>query len=288
MKVTDSNNYLFEEIDTSFSGLEVLSRFLSQTFKSHKFTPEYLDWMYNKNPNGDVVGFNAINENELVAHYALMPIQAHYKNQTIRALISINTATSSKHRGQGLFTILANETYIKATNQGFEIVFGVANANSIPGFIKKLDFKYIDQLDTCVSLSLPKKIDFKNLENCFTLPLSPEVFKWRLANPNFHYSQYNNGDTHIVANDINYFARSIIKISEVDINCLDRKSLVPKINFWVGISNSYSWDERPFIKIRIPNFLKPSPLHLIYKNLSNQIALDRTNIHFEAINFDAF
>tara|TARA_X000001036_G_C20662686_1_gene799551 strand:+ start:1404 stop:2270 length:867 start_codon:yes stop_codon:yes gene_type:complete len=288
MKDILSKNYSFEEIDTSCSGLETLSQFLCQTFKNYKFTPEYLDWMYNKNPNGGVVGFNAINENELAAHYALIPLQAHYKNQTIRALVSINTATSFKHRGQGLFTILAKKTYLKATNQGFEIILAVANANSIAGFIKKLDFKYIDQLDTCVSPCLPKKIDFKNLKNCFTLPLSPQVFKWRLANPNFNYSQYNNGDTHIVANDLNYFARSIIKISEVDVNCLDEKSLVPKINFWVGISNSYSWDEKPFMKIRIPNFLKPSPLHLIYKNLSNQIALDRTNIHFEAINFDAF
>ena len=44
-------NYSYEAIDTSIAGLESLSKFLAKTFNSYKFTPDYLDWMYNKNPN---------------------------------------------------------------------------------------------------------------------------------------------------------------------------------------------------------------------------------------------
>ena len=281
-----NNNYSFEIIDTSSTGLEDLSKFLSQTFKSTKFTSEYLDWMYNQNPNGSVIGFNAFKENELAAHYALIPVEAIYNNKKIQALLSINTATGFKHQGQGLFTILAKKTYSESISLGFKIVFAVANTNSIKGFLKKLDFKYIDQLDTCVSITVPKKIEIENLENCFTFPLSHNVINWRLSNPNFNYSQYNVGKINIVANDINYFARSIVKISEANSNEMNFSR--PKLNFWVGISNSYSWNERPFMGIKIPEFLKPSPLHLIYKNLSSEINLNRSNIHFEAINFDAF
>ena len=282
-------NYSYEAIDTSVAGLESLSKFLAKTFNSYKFTPDYLDWMYNKNPYGGVVGFNAIYENELAGHYALMPLEAEYKGQKIKALISINTATGSEHQGRGLFTILAKKTYAESINQGFGIVFGVANANSIPGFIRKLDFKYIDKLDTFVSLSLPKKIYHKNLKDSLSLPLSNKAFQWRLSNPNYKYSEYNNGKVKIVTSEINCFTRSIIRISEANsYNNNYAKSLLPKLNVWVGMSNAYSWKEKSVMSIKIPDFLKPSPLHLIYKNLSSQIELDRSNIHFEAINFDAF
>jgi hypothetical protein len=175
---------------------------------------------------------------------------------------------------------------VKSKDLGFDIVFGVANANSIYGFIKKLDWNYIDQLDTCVSLTLPKKIEIEKLRHCLTLPLSDSTTKWRLSNPNYKYYKCNFGKINIVANDINYFARSILKISQATSD--DTKFLMPKINFWVGISNSYSWKKGFRSGFKIPEFLKPSPLHLIYKNLSSEIDLNRRNIHFEAINFDAF
>tara|TARA_Y100000768_G_C23976547_1_gene683368 strand:- start:1430 stop:2290 length:861 start_codon:yes stop_codon:yes gene_type:complete len=286
MKEASNNNYSFEAIDTSASGLKALSKFLSNTFKSSKFTPDYLDWIYNQNPVGGVVGFNAVFENKLAAHYALIPLEASYKNQKLKALLSLNTATGSMHQGQGLFTILANKTYVKCKDLGFDIVFGVANANSIHGFIKKLGWNYIGQLDTCISLTLPKKIEIEKLKHCLTLPLSNSTTKWRLSNPNYKYYKCNFGKINIVANDINYFARSILKISQA--NSYNTKFLMPKINFWVGISNSYSWKKGFLNGFKIPEFLKPSPLHLIYKNLSSEIDLNRRNIHFEAINFDAF
>ena len=286
MKEASNNNYSFEAIDASVSGLKSLSKFLSHTFRSSKFTSDYLDWMYNKNPVGGVIGFNAIYKNELAAHYALIPLEASYKNQKIKALLSLNTATSSMHQGQGLFTILANKTYVKCKDLGFDIVFGVANANSIHGFIKKLDWNYIDQLDTFISLTLPKKIETEKLVHCLTLPLSDSATEWRLSNPNQQYYKYNFRKINIVANDINYFARSILKITKATSD--DTKFLMPKINFWIGISNSYSWKKGLLNGFNIPEFLKPSPLHLIYKNLSSGIELNRRNIHFEAINFDAF
>ena len=281
-----SNHYSFETIDTSTMGLKVLAKFLAQTFKSSKFNPEYLNWLYNQNPNGRVVGFNAISKNELAGHYALIPLKASYKKKEIKALLSINTATGSEHQGKGLFTILANKTYAESLNLGFEIVLGVANENSFHGFIKKLNWKYIDQLDTCISFTTPREIKSENLENCFTLPLSNSARKWRLSNPNFKYSEYHIRKVKLIANELNYFARSIIRISEA--NSYKTKISMPKINFWAGISQSYSWKERPLMGVKIPSFLKPSPLHLIYKDLSSEIELDRTNIHFEAINFDAF
>lgn len=285
MKEVDKN-YYFKPIDTSTPGLRDLSIFLCKTFKSSKLSSSYLNWMYNQNPNGPAIGFNAFIKDELAGHYALIPLEASYKSKKIKALLSVNTATGSDHQGQGLFTILAEKTYFESTKLGFDIVFGVANANSIYGFIKKLDFNHIGQLDSCISIGLPKKIMNKNLYRCMTFPLSEKSIRWRLSNPNFRYSEHETEQINFIANNMNYFARSIIKIDKSKTK--HKNLLIPKLNFWVGISNSYSWNERPMLSIKMPEFLKPSPLHLIYKSLTFDINLDKNNIHFEAINFDAF
>ena len=78
-----------------------------------------------KNPYGCVIGFNAIFENELAAHYALMPLERlDIKGKKIKALISINTATGKNHQGRGLLQFL-QKTYAESKNQGFGIVFGL-------------------------------------------------------------------------------------------------------------------------------------------------------------------
>lgn len=281
-----NNTYSYQAIDISHSGLRTLSKFLSETFKNSKFSQDYLDWLYKQNPAGNVVGFNAFFENKLVGHYALIPMKARYKDQQIKALMSLNTATDKKHQGKGLFTILANKTYSRCNDLGFDIVFGVANANSIHGFITKLNWNYIDQLDTRIFLTQPKIVKNIKLVNCLTFPLSVSETEWRLSNPNFKYSQYNFGAMNIIVNEVNFFSRSIVKVTEATF--LNKTSSRPKVNFWIGISNLYSWEDGSWQGLKIPEFLKPSPLHLIYKNLSSELKIDRTNIHFEAINFDAF
>lgn len=59
MKEKTENKYTFQSIDTSPLGLKTLSVFLSNVFDSSKFSIAYLDWLYNQNPAGAVVGFNA-------------------------------------------------------------------------------------------------------------------------------------------------------------------------------------------------------------------------------------
>ncbi len=278
--------YSIHEIDTSQNGLVKLSALLSETFNNSTLTKEYLDWMYNQNPNGKVVGYNAIFKEKIVAHYALIPIEAEYQNTNFKALHSVNTATSFQHKGKGLFTKLAKMTYDKGLSLGYEFVLGVANTNSLYGFTEKLGWKYISQLDTSISLTYPKKINPLNLKNCLTLTLSDKAKTWKLMNPKFKYNEYTINGIKIIANELNFFSRSLVSLSQSSSE--ESKFLIPKLNFWVGISQSYSWNERPLMSIKIPDFLKPSPLHLIFKNLSSSIKLNKKNIHFEAINFDAF
>ena len=134
--------------------------------------------------------------------------------------------------------------------------------------------------------SFPKVNSERSCTNIFSLPMSEELLSWKVQNPNNDYCIINTGDSEIYCNEFNKFSRSIMAVYPKDNK--KNKLFISKINIWVGISQTYSWNKKSPFNVSIPEFLKPSPLHLVYKNLSSNIKLSRENIHFEAINFDAF
>ena len=91
---------------------------------------QYLSWLYGDNPAGPVIGFDAWDGDVLAAHYVCVPAAAMLHGKPSRVLLSLNTATAPSHQGKGLFTKLANATYDRGAELGFDAVYGVANANS--------------------------------------------------------------------------------------------------------------------------------------------------------------
>jgi hypothetical protein len=78
--------------------------------------------------------------------------------------------THSNHRGNGLFTKLALETFNYCKDNGFHFVFGFPNDNSLPGFTKKLAWTHFD--DITPYLIRVKCIPWIRLKNTFRLPQS--------------------------------------------------------------------------------------------------------------------
>jgi GNAT superfamily N-acetyltransferase len=99
------------------------------------------------NPDGRAVGFDAWDGERLAAHYVCVPARARVDGRLVPVLLSLNTATHPRLPGQGLFTKLAAMTFEAAGEAGFDGVYGVANANSTPGFIRKLGFQLVRPLD---------------------------------------------------------------------------------------------------------------------------------------------
>src|SRR5690349_12069268 len=106
-----------------------------------KFTPRYLQWLYVDNPDGKAVGYDAWDGERLAAHYVCIPARAWVEGAQVPVLLSLNTATHPDYQGKGLFTKLASMTFEAGAAQGFDGVYGVANANSTPGFVRKLGFQ---------------------------------------------------------------------------------------------------------------------------------------------------
>jgi GNAT superfamily N-acetyltransferase len=76
------------------------------------------------------------------AYYGVFPMRLLVEGKQVLAAQSGDTMTHPDHRGKGLFIELAKRTYALAKDEGIAFVFGFPNANSYPGFVKKLAWKH--------------------------------------------------------------------------------------------------------------------------------------------------
>ena len=80
------------------------------------------------------------------ALYTAFPVQFLIHGKKYLAVQSFDTLTVEKFRGQGLFTILANNLYETVHNEDIDLVFGIPNGSSVKGFSKYLKWTFIDPL----------------------------------------------------------------------------------------------------------------------------------------------
>lgn len=123
-----------------------------------------------KTLDGTCEGVIAIHEGKCAAFYCVWPMYFSNGYEKILGAQSIDTMTHPDHQGRGLFTKLAKECYINCQKRGFDFLIGVANENSLHGFVKRLNWSQYNVVDVFVrpikgsNLPLIKSILF-NLGN---------------------------------------------------------------------------------------------------------------------------
>lgn len=260
---------------------------------AHHITPAYLDWEYRQNPTGQVVGFNAFSDQQLVAHYVTIPIVARLLGKETKGLLSLNTATHPNHQGKKLFTTLASETYDYGKANGYTFVVGVANANSTHGFVNKLGFQLIQPLTVRIGWgAVPQSITGSQVD--FERVWTPESISWRLRNPSIPYTVCK-GKNHFQVLAPSGKAGIQVLLGEFSLSQYPNEEKHSKISFlsrftpqlWMGVNNSINWSGSFYFDL--PNRLRPSPLNLIFKDLTGSgIRLDSKSLVFRAIDFDAY
>lgn len=258
-----------------------------------KYSRDYLDWLYRRNPDGPVIGFDAIDGGRLAAHYACIPTRVQIGNADVKALLSLNTATHPDFQGKGLFTKLAERTYAFAAEQEFDCVYGVANANSTPGFVRKLNFQLVKQLDAKVGMGAPG-IDFEVLDSLqFRRLWGREAFDWRCASPvNPILVRAGQDKTTCLAPAL--FGRKCMAIAEFgEERLLDRMSTqqgsppLSPMRLFIGLIPPHALKHGLYVDI--PKIMRPSPLNLIYRSLSGRIpAIDPALVFINFLDFDAY
>jgi hypothetical protein len=196
------------------------------------------------------------------------------------------TVTHPEHRGKGLFKRLAQMSYDYAAVNGFEFVIGVANANSYPGFIKYFDFQDVGMLDVLIGCS--RKIQAEK-DKTFRMYWSKETIQWRLGRKKYSKD----------ANAV-YGKHSVWKfksapllhtfmghLSKDMLDCLDISKtghLIRPFNLYVGLGSN----ARKLGYKDVPIFIKRSPFHLIFLDLTNGKLpkMTKENVFFQLMDFD--
>jgi len=249
-------NYSIRQTSITEESIVRYSKFLSMVFSNNtKFSPDFIRWLYADNPSGEVIGYDAWLGDELVAHYATIPVEYLINNQRHKGLLSLNTATHKDHQGKGLFVKLAKKTYELGRMKGFDFVIGVANNNSTHGFINNLEFKLISSLDAYIGIGNIRSR--KNNVTFFYNNLSDAYVKWRLSNPSNHY--YSEKSSISSATDFKLIS-AVISSKYIP----GLKNRFHLFNLWIGIAPVLL--KKGFF-IKLPSILKPSPLNLILKDL---------------------
>lgn len=253
-----------------------------------KFNRDYLDWLYRCNPDGQVVGFDARDGDRLAAHYVCIPARAKIGSEEVPVLLSLNTATHPEYQGKGLFTKLAELTYAAGAKLGYDSVYGVANANSTPGFTRKLGFQLVGPLQASVGVG-PLGINFSQDTSSlqFRRIWSERALAWRCSCPfNPISARAGQNRTTLLASVPGI---PMMAAAEVDVIAPEAKksASISPLRLFLGQVPS-TWQRHAFY-VDIPKRLRPSPLNLIYRSLTGRVkAIDSGAVFLGFIDFDAY
>ncbi|HLZ74967.1 GNAT family N-acetyltransferase [Phenylobacterium sp.] len=244
--------------------LDAYSALLNATFVTGKFNPAALAWRYRDNPAGAVIGADAWDGERLAAHYVACPLEARIDGELVRGLVSLNTATHPDYQGRGLFTRLAEHAYGLGRDAGYGFVIGVANANSTPGFLRKLGFQDAGRLHAGLLASVPSRFEPAAVQ--YQGAWREDLLAWRLANPDGQYVTARRGGltcvwarTHLPFVRCGAFLPYSGELAAVGAAPL-------AATLFLGLEPRMSLARQGFLPI--PDRLRPSPLNLIWRALS--------------------
>lgn len=266
-----------------------IAELLRSVFDDTRDWDAELKWQYLDNPHGRAVYVNAYaEENRLVAHYAVIPTSPFVEPAfaEIKTYLSLNTAVHPTAQGKGLFKKTASALYMYLSNQGRHVVLGVANENSVHGFISSLGFYLLGNLRLEVRPPLVMPV----VDHPRLLALDSKTMAWRFARPHHEYLRI--GTSRAVT-----FRRSFKGLpvqcimtaggAEGELPRLPTISsaflcLSPSVYAGYGLGQNFS--------VPVPGALRPSPLNFIARpsaDIDVRVLLNHVQCRtFEFVDFD--
>jgi GNAT superfamily N-acetyltransferase len=279
---------------------------------------EYLRWLYQGSPFGEVIEANLDDELGRAGHYALVPIKLARDGRDIPGALSLNTAVHERARGGGTFVRLAELAIADARSRGVRAVVGVANASSTPGFLRRLGFELLAPLPARILLPTPGSgagfqsawadlgaLAGDRLMQGAEQMLAPpetgearlwnvETLKWRLSRPAARYAVHRAEDVLAVSRAERRSGVRVAVLLKVlarrELGARERGALVraacrfhrAPLALHVGLNRNVSFPGLP-----LPDRLRASPLNLIYRSLEEPLR-PGSIVDFEFLDFDAY
>ena len=238
-------------------------------FPHSDLNKEYLEWLYFTNPLGDVVGFDAMDGNALVAHYACIPTRVDGKI----GLLALNTATHPSYRSRGIYKKIALKTF-ENWSSDFNFVVGVANKLAAKACVRHLGFSEIGRLNLRFGDLRRPTIGVRSWSHA--------ELDWRVKSPRQQLEKRFVGDGLVeLSMRPKNFPFKIKSIHSVQNTGLAEMELSNVREY--GFTVDWIRDKKP--QIQLPEKLKPSPLVMIYQTLSG---LETELNSWSFPDFDAF
>lgn len=242
---------------------------LNVCFPHSHLSREYLEWLYFSNPLGDVIGFDAMDGNLLVAHYACIPTCVDGKI----GLLALNTATHPSYRSRGIYKKIALQTF-ENWSSDFNFVVGVANKLAANACIRHLGFSEIGRLNLRYGDLRRPTIGARSW--------SKAELDWRMNSPRQQMKKKLVGDCLVELSmrpkNFPFKIKSIVSIQNTGLVEME----LSKVREY-GFTVDWIRDKKP--QIQLPEKLKPSPLVMIYQTLSGA---DTALNSWSFPDFDAF
>lgn len=254
----------------------------------HHFTSGAFKFWYIDNPNGHVLSFNAFYGDIIAAHYAVVPIKMLVNDRIVNGALSMATVTHPQHQKKGLFKTLAELTYNYAKELGYEFIIGVANANSIHGFIKYFNFKELGKLNVLMGTKNGIQPDGNK---DYSVYWNEELLRWRLSKKNYTTNKNNNavfGTTRLWKFKKAPLVKTFMGSFDTDLlhslNIPIQNNLIRPFTMYIGLGSN----ARKLGYKELPKAIKHSPFHLIFLDLTEGKLpeITKDNVFFQLIDFD--
>ena len=125
------------------------------------------NWAYNENPIKRMDIILALSDRKLVGHSASTPLEFHCQGNCVQATRVQNVMVHPDYQGRGIFTETLKRLTEHFYSHNLDLVVTFPNNNSLPTFIKKLDYSHIDDIYTYhLPSSLMQNAGSRSLDVC--------------------------------------------------------------------------------------------------------------------------
>lgn len=255
---------------------------------------DYLSWLYYKNPIGQAIGADAWHGDNIVGQVIAIPGKYSLHSENIQGLLAVNVVVHPEFQGRHLFKKLGLCMCEYGAQAGYKFVIGIANRAATPGWVRQMGFQLVAPLQArigigslCLQETAEEIIGATKL--CHTW--NADTITWRLNSPLKKFFLKTNKDKNWATAYTSADKFGLYAVAEFPLNAEIEhlqpsiaSSLMPKV--FLGLIPTYKF---PNSYVTIPERFKPSPLNLIYKNLTDsKDRLDPSSCFINFLDFDAF
>ena len=176
------------------------------------YNHEYYSWKLRMNPFGKGVCNIVEADGQTVGMATVTPKKMTLPNNTETAVEIGDTFTHSNYQRKGIFSKVVNSVRDQAQKNEMNFIYGTPNSNSLPGYLKKLNFDIIE------SANISNFVFPININNILRVKIKSKVFSYIiniLTSPIIKIIRYFNKskiDSSYVIEEVSLFSNDINKV----------------------------------------------------------------------------